>query len=129
MLGDHPVIYQSLHRQYIDVFWFAFFHECAHILLGHLEEDEIRVDLEYNEQATDVEELQADKWAQVILTPKESETQLRQLRSRAEVIEFSREIEIHPAIVAGRLQHEDVVGHDMLSNLRERYNFVPRCEI
>ena len=124
LVNDRPAIFQSLYGKFADIYWFTFFHECAHIILGHLEEDEIRVDLEGKDRVIDDKEMQADKWAQEILIPKENEIQLRQLRSRPEVIEFSRKISVHPGIVVGRLQHLGIIGHDTLNGLRTRYEFV-----
>ena len=37
--------------------------------------------------------------------------------------QFAKEVDIHPGIVVGRLQHEGVLAHGALNDLKVRYRW------
>lgn len=98
-----------------DKFWFAFFHEVAHVLFhGKREvfvEDKIGLDGGRLEQ-----EAEANEFASALLIPKEAEPELLQLYDQDDIRAFASKLGIAPGIVAGRLQHERkdyVFGKDL----------------
>lgn len=107
----------------LDNFWFTLLHEIAHLKL-HLSSGGVLVDdmsLRGKGAEDDVEQ-EADDFAQKALLPKEFSLHERESLTQRDVIATARELGIHPAIVAGRIQHER-------GNYRLFSNLVGRGEI
>ena len=108
-----PVIGMTLRYDRIDNFWFTLLHELAHLGL-HLDtdEDELFTDdlsLRNGEgDSADPKEAQADAWAQEALIPQAAwETSgVREGPTPMAVIDVAYELEVHPAIIAGRIRYE-----------------------
>jgi HTH-type transcriptional regulator / antitoxin HigA len=117
-LNPHRALIQlSMYGESNDRFWFTFFHEVAHILL-HDKED-IFLDEWSGETCVESEqEREADRWAREFLIPSQYEAQLTQLKSRDSVIEFARQIGLHPGIVVGRLQHDQIIQPSWMNDLK-----------
>jgi HTH-type transcriptional regulator/antitoxin HigA len=107
LASGHPVIGISFRFPRLDNFWFTLMHELAHVNL-HIKiiDDPIFDDLEYDNQ--EVIELQATRLAKYSFVEKHlwRNCSAKYDMSDEEVIDFSRKIGIHPAIVAGMLQKE-----------------------
>jgi len=113
-LGDGtPVIGLTLRYDRLDNFWFCLLHELAHVG-RHMDVDG---DTAFVDDLTlrDVEgaredptELQADEWAEDALIPRAiwETSAVRQEPSPMSVINLANALQIHPAIVAGRVRHE-----------------------
>jgi HTH-type transcriptional regulator/antitoxin HigA len=97
-----------------DKFWFSFFHELAHIILGHIG----RAD-----GTTQQDEADANTWSMDILIPKDSFEDFKQRRnySNISIADFAGDLEISPGIVVGRLQNEGCIQHNMMNDLKEHY--------
>jgi len=121
---DMPVIGMTLRYDRIDNFWFCLMHELAHIAL-HLGEgsDQFLDDLDV-EKRDDPRERQADELAGEALIP-ESEWQrspASRIRTPEAVELLAQKLNIHPAIVAGRIRHHfksyrvlnQFVGHGLI---------------
>ena len=110
---DRPVIGLTLRHDRIDSFWFCLLHELAHLGL-HMDKDDGEAfvdDLTLRETgaaARDSKEAQADQWAEEALIPESVwETSEARLRPTAmAVIDLANFLNIHPAIVAGRVRRE-----------------------
>ena len=122
--GSRPVILMSIRGAYEDVFWFTLFHELGHILLH----EKSATFIEGLGMQSD-EEKEADEFACNTLIPQEIWLQFRQNRKydMRSVENFSRDQEISPAIVVGRLMHDDSAfdGYHTLRRLRRQLTFVP----
>ncbi len=123
-LNGRPVIQLSLYGKSNDRFWFSFFHEAAHILL-HADSREARKsifldDLETASDPNNLQEQQADAWASEWLIPPEHTAELAQLHSKESVLAFAQRLGIHPGIVVGRLQHDEVIPLDWMNGLKAR---------
>lgn len=113
-LGDgRPVIGLTLRYDRIDNFWFCLLHELAHVgrHLDHNQGDTFVDDqtLRKMEGArVDPREAQADEWAEEALIPqKKWKASVIQKRPKPQaVMELAHELQIHPAIVAGRIRYE-----------------------
>jgi HTH-type transcriptional regulator / antitoxin HigA len=122
-----PMIQLSLLGKTNDKFWFTFFHEAAHILLhAGSTEDKKSIFLDDPSGAlhpTDLNEQQANEWAANFLVPPQHKGILPNLRTKALVVDFARHIDVHPGIVVGRLQHEQLIPPDWMNDLKQSLRF------
>lgn len=99
------VIGLTLRYDRLDNFWYTLMHELAHIEL-HIENNEIFID---NLDVTgDKYEQEADKKASEVLIPKAEWACSRAKREKSpdSIQELADRLEIHPAIIAGRIRKE-----------------------
>jgi HTH-type transcriptional regulator / antitoxin HigA len=113
-LGDGtPVIGLTLRYDRIDNFWFCLLHELAHVG-RHMDTDG---DAAFVDDLTlrDVEgsredptEIQADEWAEEALIPRAiwETSAVRHQPTPMAIINLANALQVHPAIVAGRVRHE-----------------------
>lgn len=120
--SDRALVMMSLRHKWADVFWFSFFHEIAHVLL-HDRKRLTFVDGPPENGEHDDLELEANAFASRTLIPTEYDHQLPLLRTTAAIRAFAEEIDIHPGIVVGRLQHEGHIPFSRFNNLKARYEF------
>ena len=126
-LDGVPIIGLTLRFDRLDNFWFTLLHEVAH-LWKHVNQEETFLD-NLDSSSEDRRELEANRIAKEALIPrvtwKRSEAYLNP--SIESIHKLSRELKIHPAIIAGRLRKErenytlfnDLVGH---SQVRKHFN-------
>lgn len=117
---NRPIIGLTVRHDRLDNFWFTLMHELAHVHLHSSLHMEFFDD--FDEQATeDPREKEADALAGEVLIPQtiwmKSAARLSKLPQAAELL--ARQLNVHPAIVAGRMRHHwneftllnDQVGH------------------
>ena len=110
----------SLRYKTNDHLWFTFFHEAAHILLHRKK----LMFLELNQNGGGDEEAEANQFASDILIPRQCIDRLKALvTTRPEVRRFAKKIGISPGIVVGRMQHEGLLSHSQLNDLKDRYEW------
>jgi HTH-type transcriptional regulator / antitoxin HigA len=124
-----PVIGLTLRYDRIDNFWFCLLHELAHIgrhmqgapCEGFIDDLSLR-DVEGVDRAP--KENEADEWAENGLIPDAvwRTSRVKDDPSTLAVTELAQRLEIHPAIVAGRVRHET-------RNFRLLSHFVGRGEV
>jgi len=114
-LGDGtPVIGLTLRYDRVDSFWFCLLHELAH-LGRHMETDG---DVAFVDDLTlreveggrrDPKEAQADQWAEEALVPLAiwETSEARRNPTPMAVVSLAKALQVHPAIVAGRIRHEE----------------------
>lgn len=118
-INNHrPLIQLSLYGKTNDKFWFTFFHEAAHILLHADEKKTIYLDDLNSNSNVSKEEDEANQWASEFLISKEYSDLLPTLKSKDAVKSFAQEIEVHPGIVIGRLQHEEYIPVSWMNDLK-----------
>lgn len=109
-----PVIGLTLRYDRLDNFWFCLFHELAHLAL-HLKDGTFGVltdDLSLRdlESTTDFvgKEKEADDWARNTLIPQSvwEESNILDSPVSSTVTALARHLDIHPAIIAGRIRRE-----------------------
>lgn len=100
-----PVISLTLRHDRIDNFWFTLFHELAHLHL-HLKNDVQDCYIDDLDATGDKEEDLADKLARDALIPQRHLKDLLEIHTPDEVLSFADKINVHPAIIAGRLRWE-----------------------
>ena len=113
-----PVIGLTLRYDRIDNFWFTLMHELAHISLHFdTERDMFYDDLDI-EAEEDPREREANQFAGEALIPNDAweNSPASRLRSPQAAEHLAKQLNIHPAIVAGRMQHE-FKAYQLLTNL------------
>lgn len=108
-----PVVGLTLRYDRVDNFWFCLLHELAHVG-RHMDIDGEAMfvdDLSLRgvaDEGDDPSELQADEWAEEALIPRAIwETSAARLQpTPMAVINLANALQVHPAIVAGRVRHE-----------------------
>jgi HTH-type transcriptional regulator / antitoxin HigA len=108
-----PVIGLTLRYDRLDNFWFCLLHELAHVgrHMGNTRNEAFVDDLTLRDVEgvrRDVKEDEADAWAEEGLIPAEvwQTSRVRDNPAPLAVMELAQRLEIHPAIVAGRVRHE-----------------------
>ncbi|UGQ46159.1 ImmA/IrrE family metallo-endopeptidase [Massilia endophytica] len=124
-----PVIGLTLRFDRLDNFWFTLLHEVAH-LWKHVNIEELFLD-NLDSSSEDRRELEANRIAKEALIPRVAwKRSDAYLNPNYETIDkLSRELRIHPSIIAGRLRKErenytvfnDLVGHNQV---RKHFNLL-----
>lgn len=120
--SNKALVQLSMRGGFADIMWFTLYHELGHLLLHSKKERYVDVTESFQKSDNDVEAT-ANKFSAEHLIP------LRLLReflsrplSRETILNFANELGIHPGIVVGRLQHEEVIKFSDLNGLRTKYN-------
>ncbi|MET0104955.1 MAG: ImmA/IrrE family metallo-endopeptidase [Sedimenticola sp.] len=103
-----PVVALTLRYDRVDNFWFTLLHELSHVAL-HLDGERTTFFDDLSPAAqTDKVESEADKLAAEALIPGAVWRSSAAFRShdKTDVMALARELNIHPAIIAGRIRHE-----------------------
>ena len=108
-----------------DKFWFSLFHEIKHVLqqknktifVSGTEELMVKINADL--------EKEADTFAANYLIPLQEYKKFAptQYTSDEEIIAFAKALGIHPAIVAGRMQHDKIIPQNRCSKMKEKYVF------
>jgi HTH-type transcriptional regulator/antitoxin HigA len=121
---DRALIQLSLRYRWEDIFWFSFYHEAGHVVL-HRKKD-VFVELAPRDRSTDPQELQleaeADRFAAKTLIPSPHDRRLH-LLELGDVQSFAETINVAPAIVVGRLQHDGRLPYAQGNQHRRRLAF------
>ena len=118
---DKALIQINLRYRWADIFWFTFFHEACHVL-SHPRK---RVFVDARSLERDDREADADRFAADFLIPREEWEPFAVSGSHAEakVRGFASRMSIAPGIVVGRLQHEKLIPHNRLNELRTQLDY------
>ena len=107
LMRDRPIIGMTLRHDRLDNFWFTLLHELAHAAL-HFDSNEGQFidDLDV-EAKNDPKEREADELAGETLIPSSAwkKSPASRLRSPEAALHLAKRLQIHPAIVAGRMRH------------------------
>lgn len=100
-----PVIGMSLRHDRLDNFWFTLAHELGHLAL-HLGGESLWFIDDLTEDGGPTHEQEADEWAMSSFIPAEVWHERGSIRTESEVRALALELSISPAIIAGRIRHE-----------------------
>jgi HTH-type transcriptional regulator/antitoxin HigA len=110
---ERPVIGLTLRYDRIDNFWFCLLHELAHVgrHMDNNEGDAFLDDLTLRNvegAREDPKEAQADEWAEEALIPRAvwETSAARHQPTPMAVMNLAKALQVHPAIVAGRIRYE-----------------------
>lgn len=114
----HPIIGLTLRKDALDNFWFNLMHELAHIALHLNKNCNFFYDDLDNQNTNDSQENEADGMAGEALIPQKiwEISPARLFPSAMAAVSLARELEIHPAIVAGKMRYESG-GYTYLNNI------------
>ena len=126
-IPEKPIIGLSLRYDRIDNFWFCLMHELAHISLHYGKGvNQFYDDLDIK-QTEDPKEREADDLARNALIPDEAweMSAAKVLKTKEAAQSLANKLDIHVAIVAGRMRREhnsyhlfnDLVGHGQIRSL------------
>lgn len=118
LTSEKAMIQLSLRYKTNDQFWFTFFHEAGHILLGG--KKETFIDLNHEKGPAEEE---ADRFAANHLIPSHRSGELIGLKSQRAIEAFAKSISIAPGIVVGRLQHDGIIKYNQFHELKVRYQW------
>jgi HTH-type transcriptional regulator/antitoxin HigA len=122
--AHRPLIQLSLYGKSNDRFWFTLFHEAAHILLHDKKKKAVFLDDPGKSGADSVEEQEANAWARDFLMPPAAAAELLALpKTKSAVRQFAAALDLHPGIVVGRLQHEQLIPRNRMNDLKVNIAF------
>jgi addiction module HigA family antidote len=126
MTKDKALIMLSLRHKTDDHFWFSFYHEAGHILLGRKKS----IFLDEMNTWDDPEEERANEFASNILIPREQYAVFleRNTFTPASLQSFAQQLEIASGIIVGRLQHDKVINWRFLNRLKRHFELVEACD-
>ena len=118
--NQRAIIQMSLRMKTNDHFWWTFFHECGHIALHRgmtFADDPVASD--------DDHEKESDDWAHRLLYGHNRLPDIlaRQPRSESAVRKLADELDLHPGILVGMLQHHDVLPYKNLNHLKAKFQW------
>ncbi len=117
-LKDKPVIMVTIRLQWADIFWFSLLHELAHIILHGKGSVFIESNKEkYNDEQ---KEKEANLFASdnLVDTSKYQVFKKRKSFYEDDILTFAKKMKIHPGIIVGRLQHDDLIDKSWHNGLR-----------
>ena len=102
------VIGLSLRHDRLDSFWYTLLHEVAHILFHLTSPTEAYLDNTDEDSDGSQEEIEANRYTRDALIPKSiwRRTEAYKEQTPKSVQDTARELNIHPAIIAGRIRRE-----------------------
>ena len=118
------VLAMNNRRLNADTFWFSLFHEIKHVLQQKTKtvffNPAIHEMVDINERL----EKEADSFAADILIPPKDYKRFAPSKytSDAQIIAFADRIGIHPGVVVGRLQHDEIIPQNRCYKLRKKYS-------
>lgn len=116
--GEVPIVALTLRHDRVDNFWFALLHELIHVQ-RHLTSDAPCIADNLDDKTrTSAQELEADREAGEALIPEAiwESAAVRTTHATEDATSFARQLQIHPAIVAGRVRKQ-TDNWRLLSNL------------
>ena len=125
--NSQPIVALTLRHDRVDNFWFALMHELAHVAKHLTPENSVFIDNLEGKDPQSVE-AEADAIALEALIPakKWRAAAVRETLATADAIEFAKDVGVHPAIVAGRIRHEQG-NYRLLSSLIGKTGQVSRA--
>ena len=106
--GDRPIVALTLRHDRLDNFWFALLHEVAHVALHLTPATPVFID-DLDRGNSELIEEEADAMAQEALIPGAAwgTAKVRHTLTSNDAITFADQLGVAPAVVAGRLRHEN----------------------
>ncbi|MEK7570432.1 MAG: HigA family addiction module antitoxin [Patescibacteria group bacterium] len=112
----------SIRYKWEDVFWFSLFHEIGHILQHP--KSEMQIELGTGPSLHPDYEVEADNFAKnTLIPPVDYASLVDHLKSGVKkdtIVSFANKINVSPAIVVGRLQHDHKIDFRIFNDLRRR---------
>lgn len=121
---NKALIQLSIRGSYADIMWFTLYHELGHLLLHSKKEGFVDAEDQMKSGNGKVES-EANNFASDALIPSDKyEAFKNNVITRRAIRELAEESNIHPGILVGRLQHEQVIKFSEYPDLRIRYKWI-----
>ena len=123
-INENKVVIGITNRgKYADIFWFSLLHELRHVFQRKL--TKTLIEFKINNNSNEDDENEADQFAKDLLIPPEYYKPFinENIFSEQNIRDFANSINIHPGIVVGRLQKEELLPYNHLNKLKSKYNF------
>jgi len=106
-VAGEPIIALTLRHDRLDSFWFCLLHELAHVA-KHLSVDNEALFDDMDASGQTEAEKEADRLAREALVPSKvfRRSRAQSARTPAAVVNLANRLEVHPAVVAGRIRLE-----------------------
>ncbi len=107
-IDDTPIIALTLRHDRLDAFWFCLLHELAHVVLHLNRETNACIDdMDAPSSGSEIER-EADRKAREALVPSKifRKSRAYSVRSVAAAVDLASTLNVHPAVVAGRIRYE-----------------------
>lgn len=124
-----PVIGITLRFDRLDYFWFTLVHELVHVWKHLNKPGDAFLDRLEDKESSEAIEKEANRFARDLLIPRAAwkSSNLRAMATKSGILRFANELNISPAIVAGRVRKEtgnyavfsDLVGNGAVGRLFE----------
>ena len=126
--GQTPLIQLSGRYKSNDHFWFTFFHEAGHIL-KHGKKD-FFIEGNSDVHLDETKEREANEFAANYLIPARDFRRFVEQGdfSEAAILQFADAVETHPAVIAGRLSHEELIHFKEAAAFKIRVEVFADCE-
>jgi len=127
-LNDTPLIQLTARYKRNDNFWFTFFHELGHIILHGKKYISLEnVDFA---AADPKKEEEANQFAikHTFTHEQEKEVLQKQPLYENDIIEFAKKFNTHPAMIIGRLQHDNIIHYSIGRQFMEPIDLNPQPE-
>ncbi len=126
--NETPVIGMTLRNDRIDAFWFTLMHELVHLKLHITPEQRLILD-EDIQNNFDQKEREASNFAASTMIPEQiwQNHPARKTAKKPDVEDLARKLDLHPAIVAGRVRYERN-NYKVLHNLVGHGQIRPFCQ-
>ncbi len=120
---DRVVLAMNNRGLHADTFWFSLFHEIKHVFQQKVKTVFVNCSTEEMMDMNHGLEREADTFARDYLIPPADFRRFAPTKytSDDEIVVFAEKIGIHPGIVAGRLQHDNIIPQNRCSKLKEKY--------
>ena len=127
----HPVIGMTIRHDRTDNFWFTLLHELAHAYKHLINKDDFFIDDLESDSHGAVKEKEADDIACDSFIPKSiwKENDIRKSPTKKSILDLSKKLSIHPAVIAGRIRFEandykkfaDLIGQGQVVKMLKEY--------
>jgi hypothetical protein len=121
-LDSHRALIQLSDRYKTnDHFWFSFFHEAGHILLHG--KRTLFLEGQDKDIRDKIKEKEADVFAaNFLIDPRDWQRFIaNNSLNRKAINQFAEQLGIHPGIIVGRMQHEQITSYQNYNDLKEKY--------
>lgn len=123
MAPDKVMIVLSIRGSFADIFWFSLFHEIGHVLLHNKKQVFIAHNtVDYDDSETLKIENESDVFASNnLISQRNYQAFLQNELNEKSIKILANELRIHPGLIVGRLQHDNIIRYDQYNHLRTRY--------
>lgn len=113
----------SMRGRFADIMWFTLYHELGHLLLHSKKERFVDEASNLQTSGTDDIEAQANNFSAENLIPSKqlSDFLRNNIVNGISINQFASQLDIHPGIIVGRLQHDKILNYNQENNLRAKY--------